>query len=195
MTPPQAESHDQRPLLVIVSGAPGTGKTTLARRLAVELRLPLLTKDDVKEALYDTIGAPDRQSSAQLGRAAYSLLYVIAGRLLDAGVGALLESNFHRGYSEGDLGPLVTRAKAILLHCQGDPATIVRRYRERAERGERHPGHHDIEVVARLGEQLDGGLFEPLELGVPTLQVDTTTENEYLPGFREIVTFLRQASG
>jgi hypothetical protein len=89
----------------------------------------------------------------------------------------------------------VTRANATLVHCQGDPATIVRRYRERAERGERHPGHHDIEVVARLGEQLDGGRFEPLELGVPTLQVDTTTENEYLPGFREIVTFLRQASG
>lgn len=38
-----------KPALVIISGAPATGKSTLARRLADELGLFLLAKDDISE--------------------------------------------------------------------------------------------------------------------------------------------------
>jgi adenylate kinase family enzyme len=37
------------PLLVIVSGAPGSGKTTLAKRVGVALQLPVFTKDGFKK--------------------------------------------------------------------------------------------------------------------------------------------------
>jgi predicted kinase len=186
--------RDQRPWLVIVSGAPGSGKSTLACRLGTALGLPVLLRDELKETLYDTLGAPDRAESARLGQASYALLAVVAGRLLEAGVGMVLESNFRRGLSETDLASLLTSARAALVHCEGEPETIVRRYRERAERGERHPGHHDSESFQRLRDELAAGLFEPLDLGVPTLRVDTTTEQEYTPEFEEIVAFLRAAS-
>lgn len=38
-------------LFVLVGGWPGSGKSTLARALAAELRLPLLAKDEIKEAV------------------------------------------------------------------------------------------------------------------------------------------------
>lgn len=56
---------------VLVGGWPAAGKTTLARPLACELKFAYLSKDDVKEALMDTLGAPSTvEESRDLGRAA-----------------------------------------------------------------------------------------------------------------------------
>jgi adenylate kinase family enzyme len=40
---------------VLVAGWPGSGKSTLA----TELGLPLLSKDEIKEALMDGLGRPE----------------------------------------------------------------------------------------------------------------------------------------
>ncbi len=47
------------PLLLVVTGMPSSGKTTVAEDLARRLRLPLIAKDEIKESLYDSRGAED----------------------------------------------------------------------------------------------------------------------------------------
>ena len=66
--------------LVYVSGAPGSGKTSLAAPLAAELGYALLTKDRIKETLHDAFGAPesDLAWSRRLGGAAMELLWALA---------------------------------------------------------------------------------------------------------------------
>jgi tRNA uridine 5-carbamoylmethylation protein Kti12 len=46
--------------LIIFTGLPGTGKTTLSRVMAKELSLPLCAKDDIKEVMFDHIGWGDK---------------------------------------------------------------------------------------------------------------------------------------
>ena len=53
--------------LVVVAGPPGTGKTTLAAKIAEDFRLPLITKDGIKESLFDSLGTGDREWSRKLG--------------------------------------------------------------------------------------------------------------------------------
>lgn len=45
-----------RPLLVVITGEPGSGKSSLGRSLSAALRLPFLSRDDVRGGLLATAG-------------------------------------------------------------------------------------------------------------------------------------------
>ncbi|MGH8284210.1 MAG: AAA family ATPase [Steroidobacteraceae bacterium] len=60
-----------RSFLIIVTGLPASGKTTLARGLAARHRVPLLAKDLVKEPLLDALGAEDALASRRLSDASF----------------------------------------------------------------------------------------------------------------------------
>ncbi len=154
------------PLLVVVTGAPGAGKTTVARALAAELRLPLLAKDDVKEALFDALGTGDREWSRRLGRATYDVLFLVARRLLEAGASCVLESNFSNPEPLRALPP----ARVVQILCVAPPDLVLERYTARA----RHPGHLDADIVEELRERLAAGEWRPLDLDGDLIELDTS---------------------
>lgn len=55
-TMPQTQEPSYRPQLIVIGGYSGSGKTTLAQGLARALSLPLLSKDVIKETLFDSLG-------------------------------------------------------------------------------------------------------------------------------------------
>jgi len=95
--------------LVYVSGAPGSGKTSLAVPLAAALGYALLAKDRIKETLHDAFGAPgpDRAWSRRLGGAAMELLWALAA---DAPA-VVIEANL----SQAGFGRLRCRSRAVFV--------------------------------------------------------------------------------
>src|SRR5690349_7421308 len=86
--------------VILITGLPATGKTTLARTVAARYGLPLVAKDLIKEPLLDVLGASDAAQSRRLSDASFAILFAIARELHAAGVDMLLEGNFRPGEHE-----------------------------------------------------------------------------------------------
>lgn len=164
--------------LIIILGPPATGKTTLGRRLAADLRLPFLSRDDFKERLFDRLGWRDREWSRQLGVASWDLLWHAVECQLAAGKAAIAESNFNGPLATAKVRELAARYDfaPVQINCVTAGAVLVERHRRRAESGERHPGHVDYleSVRAELRDTLLRGRYEPLAIGGRTIELDTT---------------------
>lgn len=170
------ESHGPVPLLVIVCGKPATGKTTLAARLAADLGLPLFTKDNLKETLFDTLGSADRAWSRRLGVASMELLGHIAGTLVAAGQSLIVEANFSAEHATPFYQSLVERhgVRIAQVCLTAEPETILRRFEQRAASGERHPGHVELANMDEFRAALLHTPYAPLPLTGALFVVDTT---------------------
>ena len=159
------------PLLVVVTGPPAAGKTTVAREVAARLRLPLIAKDTIKEALFDGLGTGDLAWSQRLGEATYLVMLDLAEESLAAGAGLVVEANFVRGREERLAG---LPARFVQIHCSAPLEVLLERYGSR----ERHPGHVDSERIDALRAAVETGRHEPLDLPGETIRIDTSGDVE-----------------
>jgi predicted kinase len=148
--------------LVVVTGAPASGKTSIACPLAAMVGFNLLTKDMIKEALDDALGhEPTLEWSRLLGRLAYDVIWSIAGHYSRL----VLEANFYPVHAER-IRTLGDRPVEVFCHCPAEVA--IQRYEARAAT------RHRVHVLESVSMEFMAQFQQPLGVG-PVLRVDTTT--------------------
>jgi glucokinase len=157
--------------VIVVSGLPASGKTTLARRLSAVLKLPLLSLDTVKEAIVDEVAVEDRFAVRAAARE------VVARLVEDSPAGCLVDIWVNPVRDTSDVADRLAAIEGVRyleLVCRVPTELAVERYAGRA----RHPAHLDAgdgDALARIREA--GPRIGPLGLG-PARDVDTSGQSD-----------------
>jgi hypothetical protein len=152
------------PLLVVVSGVPGGGKTTLAQRLAAELRLPHLNRDLVRDGIWltDCINA---------GPATWDIWMKAVRLYVEHRVSLVVDQTMYRGLSDvtisQELAPI-----SLLVNVHVSAANARERFAARIAGDVRGARYLD-QALARFDEILDQ-VVDPMDLGGTRIAVDTT---------------------
>jgi predicted kinase len=165
-----------RPTIVIITGRPAAGKSTLAKWLSQELKLPLVSKDSVREELFDRLGWKDRKWAHELGKASVDMMFYFARAELEVGHSIIMDNSFYPPVSTPRFQALKEEynAESIQIVCDSDRETLFRRFKTRADLGNRHPGHGDQDVLEELYMNLADNSSQILEIGGSLIEVDTT---------------------
>lgn len=152
------------PLLVVVSGVPGGGKTTLAQRVATELRLPHLNRDLVRDGIWTTDGI-------NAGPATWDVWMAAVKLYLHHRVSLVVDQTMYRGLSDvtitRELAPI-----SLLVNVHVSATNARARFASKIANDVRGAPYLD-QALTKFDEILDQ-VAHPMDFGGAQLLVDTT---------------------
>lgn len=128
--------------MIILAGMPATGKSTLAKKLAVEFGYPIIEKDNIKEGLFDVLGFENYARKRRLDEAANMVLLRMTEAMIKGDCSVIIDNNFD-AESGRCLCELIERYQpdCVTIFLGGNIQTLYERYVDRDEHHRRHLGH------------------------------------------------------
>ncbi|MHA1222878.1 MAG: AAA family ATPase [Candidatus Heimdallarchaeaceae archaeon] len=175
----------KRPLVIVLAGLPGTGKSTLARKLARRYRLEHISTDSVRKRIFRDVHKDDfgRGSySTKQRMVVYDTIYYVLYTLLKHGVGCVLDGTFYQERLRSKVMRICHRFNAqfllVLVDC---PEEIIdKRFKEREKHKRRTLSDADAEIYKKFKV-----LFQPTKL--PHIRVNMASD------YNEILEMIRNA--
>ena len=183
---PEVRELVSRPTLIVVSGPAGSGKTTLAHRLAAAVGCPALSRDELKEGMVAATPEFVPFTSDPLTLRTYDLFFTTIRLFLEHGVTHVAEAAFQHSAWERGLEPLRPLAELRIIRCHVDPKVARIRAERRQREQPRRAAHDDT------GHFANERSFEPLTLDAPTLDVNTSNADPI--EIEAVVSFVRSAA-
>jgi len=166
----------------------GSGKTTLAHKIAPAVGCPAICRDEIKEGMVHVTPGFVAGPGDELTARTLPVFFGVLELLLRAGVTTVAEAAFQDKAWRPRLEPLRGLAQIRIVHCTvaADVAfqrTLRRRDENPLRRAHADPGPRDATDHARFHEA-----FDRISVDAPWIEVDTT--DGYRPGLTEIVAFI-----
>lgn len=181
-----------KPKCIIVTGRPGSGKTTLSKKLGERLRMPVVSRDELKEGYVNTYGVKHDQLPADTNAVVSDFFFRIVNQYLANKVSIIAEAAFQHTVWEPRMAAIVEIGSPFIIVCSVDADVAAGRH---LRRGLDDPGrefyHGDrrVSIYRATGVTSPAGPYEAPAFDVPTVHV--STDGPYSPTIDELVEKIR----
>jgi predicted kinase len=176
------------PTLVVISGPPGAGKTTLAHAVARSVGCPAVCRDEIKEGMVHATPGFVPGLGDELNLRALPAFFGVLGLLLKAGVTVVAEAAYQVRLWRPGLEPLRGLARMRIVHCRVDADVAFSRRLQRWDEDPLRRAHENTRQQDATAHTQRHNAFDRVSVDAPWIEVDTT--DAYSPGLDEIVAFI-----
>jgi hypothetical protein len=147
-------------MLVLITGLPGTGKSTVANRLAKRINARVLRTDEIRKRLFAKPKYTEEEKEI-----VYKTLFLIAENLLRARRNVVIDGTFYKRSLRRQIyrTAALRRSKLIIVECIASEEAIARRMKRREKRRIRL-SDADFEVYKKIKREYEPIISEHIVL-------------------------------